>query len=108
MLQLSADPTRPGDAGNLITILSIEQSNPADALANIVAIFGEASRAANIDAEANLDLLNHGLNLRESVSGVSVDEELVELQRAERSFQAAAKVISTADQMLQTLLDLKP
>lgn len=108
LLQLSADPTRPGDAGNLITILSIEQSNPADALANIVAIFGEASRAANIDAEANLDLLNHGLNLRESVSGVSVDEELVELQRAERSFQAAAKVISTADQMLQTLLDLKP
>jgi flagellar hook-associated protein 1 FlgK len=44
---------------------------------------------------------------RDSVSGVSIDEELVNLQQAERAFQAATKVISTADQMMQTILDLR-
>lgn len=107
LLQLSADPTRAGDAQNLVALLTVEQSNPAGALSDVVAIFGEAARAADVDAEADLGLLTHGLDLREGVSGVSVDEELVELQRAERAFQAATKVVSTADQMLQTLLDLK-
>ena len=69
--------------------------------------FGEKARSASLDQASSTSLLAHGVALRESVSGVSVDEELVNIQAAERAFQAASKVIGTADSMLQTILDLK-
>jgi len=43
----------------------------------------------------------------ESVSKVNVDEELVNLIKYQTHYGAAAKVISTIDQMMQTLLGLK-
>jgi flagellar hook-associated protein 1 FlgK len=41
---------------------------------------------------------------REAVSGVSLDEEMTNMIRYQRAFDAAAKVIATADEMFQTLL----
>lgn len=108
LLALSGDPARPGDTQALVGILGVEQStNPAAALSNVIATFGAAANAAIGNADADDALLAHGLSLREATSGVSVDEELIELQRSERAFQAASKVISTADSMLETLLNLK-
>jgi flagellar hook-associated protein 1 FlgK len=45
--------------------------------------------------------------MRDSVSGVNLDEELTNLVKFQRSYQAAAKLISTADELYQTLLDTK-
>ena len=42
-----------------------------------------------------------------SVSGVNLDEELTNLIKYQSSYVAAAKLITTADQMLETLLGLK-
>jgi flagellar hook-associated protein 1 FlgK len=44
---------------------------------------------------------------RDSVSGVSVDEEMVSLIQYQRAFEASAKMIATVDQMLQTVISLK-
>jgi flagellar hook-associated protein 1 FlgK len=102
-----------GDAGGVQSLLQVRDTaiagttDPFSALANMTAGFGERARSASVDRTSSASLLAHGVNLREGVSGVSIDEELVELQRAERAFQAASKVISTADQMLQTVLDIK-
>ena len=53
--------------------------------------------------------LSNDLNERQQeVSGVNLDEEMSDLIRYQASYTAAAKLISTADQMLQTLLSLKP
>ena len=47
------------------------------------------------------------LNKRQSeISGVSLDEELTNMIKFEHSFQAAARMISTIDQMLQQLISL--
>lgn len=43
---------------------------------------------------------------RQSVSGVNTDEELVNMLRVQQSYQAAAKMITAADEMLKTLLSL--
>lgn len=43
---------------------------------------------------------------RQAVSGVSTDEELVQMMRMQQSYQAAAKLIKAADDMMQTLLSL--
>jgi flagellar hook-associated protein 1 FlgK len=111
-LQLSSTGAQ-GDAGVALALVALRgqpiagASDPFAALANITADIGERTRGAAADRASADAVLRHGLDLRDSVSGVSVDEELVNLQQAERAFQAASKVISTADQMLQTILDLR-
>jgi len=53
--------------------------------------------------------LSNDLNERQQqVSGVNLDEEMSDLIKYQASYTAAAKLISTADQMLQTILSLKP
>lgn len=42
--------------------------------------------------------------LRESVSGVSLDEELTNLLSFQRSFEASARMITVADELMQTML----
>ncbi len=43
---------------------------------------------------------------RESISGVSLDEEAANLLRFQRSYQAAARIMTATDEMTQTLLAL--
>lgn len=45
-------------------------------------------------------------NLRESVSGVSLDEELANLIKYQKAFEGAAKVINVGTEMLDTVLTL--
>ena len=46
-------------------------------------------------------------DLRDSISGVSVDEELVRMLAHQQAYQAASKLITTSDEMLQTLLNMR-
>jgi flagellar hook-associated protein 1 FlgK len=43
---------------------------------------------------------------REALSGVSLDEEAVNLMRQQRAFQGAAKLIAAVDEMMRTLLNM--
>jgi flagellar hook-associated protein 1 FlgK len=45
-------------------------------------------------------------NQRESVSGVSLDEEMINLIKFQNAYTAAAKMITTADEMMQTVLQM--
>ncbi len=45
--------------------------------------------------------------LRDSVSGVNLDEEMVSLMKIQRAHEAAAKLVTTADEMLQSLLQMR-
>jgi flagellar hook-associated protein 1 len=45
--------------------------------------------------------------LRQSVSGVNTDEEMMNVMKFQRSYQAALRVVETADQMLQSLLNMR-
>jgi flagellar hook-associated protein 1 FlgK len=45
-------------------------------------------------------------NQRESVSGVSLDEEMINLIKFQNAYTAAAKLITTADEMMQTVLQM--
>ena len=42
---------------------------------------------------------------RESMSGVSLDEEAAELMKFQRAYQASARVISVIDQMLDIVVN---
>jgi flagellar hook-associated protein 1 FlgK len=47
------------------------------------------------------------LRQRDSVSGVSLDEEMTDLVRFQRAFEASARLITTIDGMLETVVNLK-
>ena len=44
---------------------------------------------------------------RESISGVSIDEEIANLMIYQRAFQASAKLISTMDQLMRDVITLR-
>lgn len=44
---------------------------------------------------------------RDSLMGVSMDEEMTDLIKYQRAYQASAKIITTIDEMLDTVLSLK-
>jgi flagellar hook-associated protein 1 FlgK len=45
--------------------------------------------------------------MRDQISGVSIDEETTRLLEFQHAFEASAKVIQLADEMLKTILALK-
>lgn len=47
------------------------------------------------------------LRQRDSVSGVSLDEEMTDLVKFQRAFEASAKLITTVDELLETVINLK-
>ncbi len=46
-------------------------------------------------------------NFRESIAGVNMDEELIELNKFQKAYEASSRIITTANDMLDTLLGLK-
>ncbi len=58
-------------------------------------------------ADVDAALTTQADTRRQEVSGVSVDEELVRLIKFQQAYAAAARMISTVDQMSQTLLDIR-
>ncbi len=61
------------------------------------------SREKSFDAE----MVNNLSQIRDSISAVSLDEEMVNLMKYQQAYTAASKLISTADEMLNTVLDLR-
>jgi len=43
--------------------------------------------------------------MRDNTSGVSLDEEMANLIKFQHAYSAAAKLITTSDEMLRTLLN---
>lgn len=54
----------------------------------------------------NTELLIDKINLRkDSVSGVSLDEEMVNMVKFQHAYNAAAKIISTMDELFETIIN---
>jgi flagellar hook-associated protein 1 FlgK len=72
-----------------------------------VATFGQALSSANSDIgdQELVQSMLHGQ--RDSVSGVSLDEELTEMMKFQKAYQASARLITTIDEMLDTVLGMK-
>lgn len=66
-----------------------------------------ASTAASKTVAAGTSVVLQTLQgQREALSGVSLDEESINLIKQQRAFEGAARIISTVDEMLQTILAL--
>jgi len=74
---------------------------------SLVGDIGITTEAANDNQSFVQSTLNNLQDMRDSVSGVNLDEELTELLKIQRAYEANSKIISVADDMLQTLLQVQ-
>lgn len=74
-----------------------------------MSVTGVAEKTASIhsSAETSEALLNAVVEEFDSISKVDMDEELTNLMKYQTGYSASAKVITTIDQMIQTLLNIK-
>jgi len=115
--KIAASSTSTGVPGNnvnaiaLIAIQSTSQStlgsvNLDDYHAVTVGDVGSDTFLAGLQRDSKQIELDQVTSLRESVSGVNLDEELTRLLEFQRAFEASARLIATADELFQTVLNL--
>jgi flagellar hook-associated protein 1 FlgK len=110
-----AKPGAPGDntVANVISQLQYKEimdggSSTIDDFYNSqVGRVGVLSQRAIKSREAQGNILNQLSNIRESISGISLDEETTNMLEFQRGFDASARLIKTADEMFETVLGLK-
>lgn len=104
----------PGNNANALLLAGMSESSIAnlgatsftDYYAGIVSTTGTISAAAADSLKFDNAILADIRNKREAASGVSLDEEAANLIRFQRSFDAGARMIKIADELLQTLLNM--
>jgi flagellar hook-associated protein 1 FlgK len=74
---------------------------------SFIACVGIDVQNAEMNEKFNDSLLNQYIQKKESITGVNLDEEMTEILKNQHLYQAAAKLISICDEMMQTLLSTK-
>ena len=105
----------PGDNRNGIAMSDLQhdpsffggRATPGERLARIVRDVGAADRNNDFDIEFQDIKVTQLENLRDSVAGVSLDEEMLDLVKFQNAFQASARVVRIVDEMLEQVINLK-
>jgi flagellar hook-associated protein 1 len=72
-----------------------------------VAALGQSLASVNTQMDDQNTVSTMLSNQRDSVSGVSLDEEMTDLIKYQKAFQGSARLVSIVDQMLDTILNMK-
>jgi len=111
LVAASAAPGGVGDSDNARAILAlrdldiVQGTTPSDFYASLIGELGIAAAEANSMLDSRSLLRDQIVNRRESISGVSLDEEMLNLIRFQRGYEAAARLIATVDEMLDHLIN---
>ena len=102
----------PGDSEGGLSLLNLETAPLIENKYSInqyygflVSEVGLNTNNSTVAAEGNVVSLATFEGDRDSVTGVSVDEELTELIQVQRAFQASSKIISTVDKLLENIIN---
>jgi flagellar hook-associated protein 1 FlgK len=102
---LVTDFTTPGHNTVVAASLYSPSQTTTDFYAGLIGKIGTASSQA-AEMSTNQQLVVDQLTTRvQEVSGVSLDEEATDMVRFQHAYQAAARVITTMDEMLNTLIN---
>jgi flagellar hook-associated protein 1 FlgK len=113
-LAIAAEPnTVDGSNALKIADLSLDENSaavlggpgPSVRLRGLAGTVGTKVQGLNNAAAVQTTVLNAAEAAVESDSGVSIDEEMTNLLQYQRAYQASARVITTVDEMLDTLVN---
>jgi flagellar hook-associated protein 1 FlgK len=113
-----ASASSPNAAGDNSIALAVAAVQNEKLLNDGRATLDEFNRNISLRAGSNLSYANAQLEIenaaqenllsrRASISGVSIDEEMTRLIQVQKAYEAAAKIITTVDEMINTLLSMK-
>jgi len=105
----------PGDNENALAIAKLETTHFVGTtddtfdsyFARMVANVGIEAARNDMALSGAEDATVQLQNLRDSYSGVSLEEEMIDLIQYQRGFESSAKFLSTVDDMMNALLQLK-
>jgi flagellar hook-associated protein 1 FlgK len=104
----------PGDNSNAILIANLQSDSTLmpgnstfdDFFNALVGDIGSDVQAAGFNHDHQTTMVDSLENYRLEVSGVSLDEEMVNLIQHQHAYNAAAKMINAADEMLSALMGI--
>ncbi|MCC6903413.1 MAG: flagellar hook-associated protein FlgK [Polyangiaceae bacterium] len=105
--------TLPGGSDNAVALAGLSAQKlftgntrtASGAWSDLVGDVGSRVARARSETELRQGVQAQVDSLRESLSGVSLDEEMVSLTKYQHAYDAAAKVLATVDELLRELLD---
>lgn len=103
-----------GDGGNLARIVGLrtrdlddlDANTIEDFYADIVGDVGFQTASATDTLKAQDQLLGQLEADREAVSGINVDEELLDVERYQKAYEASARFLTVAQEMMDTLINI--
>jgi flagellar hook-associated protein 1 FlgK len=113
--QLAAgNSSASGDNTNALNISSLKDKDAVNGADTFVGSYAKMAAEVGIETSQNT-LLQSGAsdsliqlqNLRDGTVGVSLEEEMIDLIKFQRGFEASAKLLTTVDEMLVTILSIK-
>jgi len=108
----SGSATAPAGNSNLLQMQAIQQQGivggqtPDNAYAGLVSSIGGMLQGVNTQQQSSQLVLTQLQNQRSSLSGVSLDEEGVQLQQFQNAYQAAARVVAAINQLTQIAIQM--
>jgi len=104
----------PGDNENALAIHSLKDSPIMGGKESFIDRYGRMAATVGTETRRNTmahggaeDTMNQLQNLREAIVGVSIDEEMINLTMFQKGFEAAARFVSTVDEMMTTIIGIK-
>jgi len=104
----------PGDNSNAIAIAELQNALKMnsdtttfdDYYNATVSDAGTKAQQSAMNYDHQTSMVTYLENYRDSISGVSLDEEMVNLVQFQHGYDAAAKLIGTVDELLETLINM--
>ncbi len=96
----------PSDGSNAQAMANLYNSSngPDQAYATMIGELGAYVQTANEQAQAATSLSTSATAVNQAVSGVNIDQEMVDMLNYQQAYQASAKVISTVNTMITSLM----
>ena len=103
-----------GDANNLKEILQLQNKNFGvlggvtilGSLENLVTKVGLEATDLQAKVDAQTNIVDQATTNYQSAGGVNLDEELIDMIKYQRAYEAASRVVTACNQMLQILVSL--
>lgn len=104
----------PGDNRNALIISSLGETLLIDGIDTFGSYYGKITATVGLESNHNQlalggaeDAVVQLENIRDGLVGVSLEEEMINLIQYQRGFESSAKFLSTIDEMMGSLINLK-
>jgi flagellar hook-associated protein 1 FlgK len=104
----------PGDNSNALILSNIGDNYLIGGVDNFNSLYGKMAAKVGVESNQNQlslkgaqDALVQLENFRDGLVGVSLEEEMISLIQFQRGFESSAKFLSTVDEMMTTVLQIK-